>query len=224
MHVKTLVDDQRNQTPRSVARSGGRTAARSGVGSGVPGRVDPAEPDRSYRRTTAQRREGAPARGYRGRPVSQAETVGPRAEASDHPVQGATALQVRREPDVVPSQRPARAEPAALRVAPPLPVRAPRAPFVVLVLSIVVAGVVGILVLNIKISENAFLLHELGQKQQSLDINQGQLEKDIAQKEAPGTLAGQATELGMKPPSKPPTFIVLPDNRRLDMPQPAVGK
>src|SRR4051794_9626828 len=42
----------------------------------------------------------------------------------------------------------------AMTVVPPLPVSAPRAPFVTLVLVVVIVGVLGILVINTKINEN----------------------------------------------------------------------
>src|SRR5690349_6810564 len=60
-------------------------------------------------------------------------------------------------PARVPARRPSdgRDAGAHLTVAPPAPVSVPRAPFVALVLVVVVAGVMGILVLNTKINENA---------------------------------------------------------------------
>src|SRR5204862_86136 len=61
-------------------------------------------------------------------------------------------------PDPVTRRRPARTEPH-LTVAPPAPVSVPRAPFVALVLVVVVAGVLGILVLNTKINQNAFTIN-----------------------------------------------------------------
>lgn len=193
-HVRTLVNGQQRRTPAGAPRSGGRTAARGDGETAV--------------------RVGTAARGVgRGTEV-------------ELPVQGSMALQARRRAETAPAVTPGVGEPegAGLRVAPPAPVRAPRAPFVVLVLGIVIAGVVGILVLNTKINTNQFELYKLQQEQKSLDIQQDQLEKEIAQQEAPGTLAGQAPGYNMKPPSKPPTFIVLPDDRKLGVPQPAVGK
>jgi hypothetical protein len=106
-----------------------------------------------------------------------------------------------------------------LQVAPPAPVSAPRAPFVALVLALVVAGVVGILVLNTKIVENAFTLHNLQEQQSALDLQQQGLERDLAFKESPGQLAAAATRLGLVP-SRTPAFIVLPDGRKLGVPQP----
>lgn len=94
----------------------------------------------------------------------------------------------------------------------------------VLVLILVIAGVVGIVVLNAKINENVFRLDKLQQTQTTLDTQEQELEADIAEQAAPGTLAGKAKELGMELPTEPPTFIVLPDGRQVDVPQPAVGK
>ncbi|NUO55919.1 MAG: hypothetical protein HOV78_04610, partial [Hamadaea sp.] len=48
-----------------------------------------------------------------------------------------------------------------LRLAPPMPVSGPRVPFVVMIVVLVMAGVVGILALNQKINENAFKLDKL---------------------------------------------------------------
>ena len=75
-----------------------------------------------------------------------------------------------------------------LRVAPPPPVSGPRAPFVALVLALVVGGVLGILVVNTKINENAFRLDRLTKQQAALDLQQQQLEREIAEAEAPGNL------------------------------------
>src|SRR6266536_684233 len=74
---------------------------------------------------------------------------------SAHAVNGSAALAPERSAD-----RP-RVGTARLRVAPPAPVSAPRAPFVAMLLVVVVAGVLGILVLNTKINENAFRLGAL---------------------------------------------------------------
>lgn len=80
---------------------------------------------------------------------------------------------------------------------PPAPVPVPRAPFVVLVLLLVVGGVVGILLLNTKINENAFVLHELRQRQVELDQREQRLEQEIAQASSPAQLAAAARRLGL---------------------------
>ncbi|PMR58130.1 hypothetical protein C1A38_26325 [Verrucosispora sp. ts21] len=110
-----------------------------------------------------------------------------------------------------------------LRVAPPPPVRVPRAPFAALVVMLVVGGVLGILAVNTKINENAFRLLELQEQQAKLDVEQQQLTKQIADAEAPGNLAAQARKLGLVE-SGEPALIRLPDGKLIGVPQPAGGQ
>jgi len=109
-----------------------------------------------------------------------------------------------------------------LRVAPPAVVSGPRAPFVALVLAVVVAGVLGILVLNTKINENAFRLSDLRARQATLDRQEQELNQHIADQASPNSLAAAARRLGLVP-SGTPAFIKLPDGRVLGVPQPATG-
>ena len=135
--------------------------------------------------------------------------------AERFPTQGSAALQ---PVEVVPEQ-----EPPRLQVAPPAPVVTPRAPFVLLVLTLVVAGVLGILVLNTKINENAFRLHDLQEQQTALDQQEQQLERELADRESPGSLAAAARRLGLVPAGNP-AFIRMPDGRVIGVPQPASGQ
>jgi hypothetical protein len=129
---------------------------------------------------------------------------------------------------LVPERVPAGARPQreperpGLRAAPPVPVSAPRAPFVALVLVVVVAGVLGILVLNTKINENAFRLSYLQSKQANLDRQEQQLSEQLADQEAPNNLAAEAAKLGLVPAGTP-AFLRLPDGRVLGVPQPATS-
>lgn len=107
-------------------------------------------------------------------------------------------------------------------VAPPAPVAVPRAPFLVLVLTIVVIGVLGILVINTKINENAFRLDDLRHAQSVLDQQEQQLAEALAEKESPGNLAAAARVLGLVP-AEQPAFLHLPDGKVLGAPQPATG-
>ena len=116
-----------------------------------------------------------------------------------------------------------RVDPPRLRVAPPPPVSMPRAPFVGLILAVVVGGVLGVLVVNTKINENAIQLDKLQKQQATLDLQQQQLAKEIAEAQAPGNLVAQARKLGLVE-SGPPAFIRLPDGRVIGVPQPAGGQ
>lgn len=99
----------------------------------------------------------------------------------------------------------------------------PRAPFVALILVLVVGGVLGILLVNTKINENSFRLERLQQQQAKLDVDQQQLEKEIADAKAPGNLTAAAKRLGMVE-AEEPAYIRLPDGRIIGVPQPANGQ
>jgi hypothetical protein len=145
-----------------------------------------------------------------------------------YPVDGATALQPQiREPQPL-KKAPAKKAPpqkaqTRLTVAPPAPVAAPRAPFVALVLVLVLTGVIGILVLNTKIAENAFVLDDLHRKQSSLDRDEQRLKSDIAKQESPAYLATRATQFGLGRTTSPASLL-LPDGTKLEMPGPSSGK
>lgn len=113
---------------------------------------------------------------------------------------------------------------ARLRVAaPPMPVARPRVSFVALILVLVVGGMLGILVVNSKVNENAFRLERLQQQQAALDIREQELEQEIDEAKVPGNLAARARQLGLVDPG-PPAFIRLPDGRVIGVPTPAGGE
>ncbi|MFB9239609.1 hypothetical protein ACFFWC_29455 [Plantactinospora siamensis] len=202
---------ERRDAAQRTPRSGGRIVAQRGTGTPPPGPV---------RRTAGGvRSAGAegPARRARTAPEPPAAGTGPRAE-------GTAALAV--EPVVVRRTAAAasnRQSAARLTVAPPAPVLVPRAPFVALILAVVVGGVLGILVVNTKINENAIRLSRMQDQQATLDLRQQQLEDQITKAEAPGNLVARARKLGLVD-SGPPAFIRLPDGRTIGVPQPAAGE
>jgi hypothetical protein len=127
-------------------------------------------------------------------------------------------------PTIEPKRRPRRRPQGTVEapVTPPLPISLPRAPFLVLMVSLVVLGVAGVLVLNTKINENAFKLDSLHGQQQNLDLQEQQAKQNLAELEAPGNLRAAATRLGLVPAGTP-AFINLPDGRVVGVPQPATG-
>ncbi|MBQ1073006.1 hypothetical protein KBX06_07510 [Micromonospora sp. C31] len=137
--------------------------------------------------------------------------------AREFPTQGSAALRPL-ERESVETARPPR-----LRVAPPPPVKVPRAPFAALVLVLVVGGVLGILLINTKINENAFRLEKLQEQQAKLDVEQQQLNKQIADAAAPGNLEANARRLGLVEAGEP-AYIRLPDGKVIGVPQPAEGQ
>jgi hypothetical protein len=126
-------------------------------------------------------------------------------------------------PQGEPNRRQQREQRPKLRLAPPLPVSAPRVPFVVMIVVLVIGGVIGILALNQKINENAFELDKLQAEQAKLDRQEQNLNEQIANAQAPGNLAAAARKLGLVPAGAP-AFIRLPDGRIIGVPQPADGQ
>lgn len=121
----------------------------------------------------------------------------------------------------VPSQRRA-PEPAGTRrrAAPPVPVAAPRAPFVVLVLALVAAGIVGLLVLNTAINSSSLTLSRMRTQQANLDGQEQEYRRELADLESPGSLQAAATRMGLVPAGTT-AYIRLPDGKVIGVPQPA---
>lgn len=137
--------------------------------------------------------------------------------ARNFPTQGNTALKL----DAQPQRQRAAAAPR-LRVAPPAPINAPRAPFIALIVAVVVAGVIGILLINTKTAENSFKLDTLQKQQSDLDAREQALRNEIAANEMPGSLDAAARRLGLVK-AESPAFIRLPDGKVIGVPAPASG-
>jgi hypothetical protein len=138
--------------------------------------------------------------------------------ARHYPTQGSAALKLNtmepvRDTETVPR----------LRVAPPAPISVPRAPFVALVIGLVVAGVFGILMINTKTNENSFQISRLQEQQSALDNQQQQLEKQIATYGQPGNLRAAARKQGLVGGGTP-AYIRLPDGKVIGVPKPADGQ
>ncbi|EWM68517.1 MULTISPECIES: hypothetical protein [Micromonospora] len=173
---------------------------RGAVGQRAPRSGGRTAAQRTTRATTAtDRREDTRARGAR-----------------EFPTQGSAALRPAERTRVTGTPAP------RLRVAPPAPIRVPRAPFVALILVLVVGGVLGILAVNTKINENAFKLERLQQQQAKLDVDEQELKKEIANQKAPGNLTANARKLGLVE-SEDPAYIRLPDGQTIGVPHPAQG-
>jgi hypothetical protein len=110
-----------------------------------------------------------------------------------------------------------------LRVAPPAPINAPRAPFIALVVAVVVAGVLGILLINTKTAENSFRIDTLQKQQAKLDSQQQDLENEIAANNSPGSLDAAARRLGLVK-AENPAYIRLPDGKVFGVPKPGSGE
>ncbi len=104
-----------------------------------------------------------------------------------------------------------------LALVPAAPWRPKRAPFVILSLVVVAVGLLGLLVLNTVLAQDAFRRHDLERKLALLSEQEQALARDVVALESPERLAQQATELGLVP-AGPPAFIRLSDGALIGTP------
>ena len=133
------------------------------------------------------------------------------------------------EPTAVPSAVPSGA-PARSRRRPPLALVPParpaargplrRSPFVVVVVALLAAGLLGLLVLNTALAQDAFRLHTLKQESRVLEDREQALRREVEALQAPSVLAERAVELGMVQ-AGPPAFLRLSDGAVLGSTTPA---
>jgi hypothetical protein len=119
---------------------------------------------------------------------------------------------------LLPLEQPERSRPR-LTVLPPPRTRPARAPFVLLVLGLLLAGMVTLLLLNTALAEGSFVVQELQQRANELADDEAALVQDVAIAESPAELADRASELGMVPATNP-AFLRLSDGAVLGTPQP----
>jgi hypothetical protein len=108
----------------------------------------------------------------------------------------------------------------SLRIVPPAVTgKAARGPFLIVVVAMLAAGLLGLLALNTLLAQDAFRLHELQASGKALDEREQALEKEVEALQAPASLAARATALGMVP-GGPPAFLRLPDGSLLGQADP----
>lgn len=195
-------------------RSGGRTTARAGTA-----RRTPAAPARET--STGSSVRGASGSSARGSSITgrgSRDARGARRLSTSEPAatEGTAALAL--EVKAIPAEGSPR-----LRVAPPAPISAPRAPFVAVVISLVVVGVLGILVINTKTNENSFRITKLQDQQASLNAQEQELNNQIAEYETPNYLNAAARRLGLVTTTNL-AYLRLPDGRIIGVPKPGEGQ
>ena len=109
-----------------------------------------------------------------------------------------------------------------LRLVPPLRTGAPRAPFVVLLGTLLTGGLAGLLFLHTALAEDSFRLHDLKARSAVLTDREQALEQEVAQEASPRRLAAKAEALGMVR-SENPAFIRTSDGRILGKPKAGVA-
>ena len=100
--------------------------------------------------------------------------------------------------------------------------QAPGRAFVLLLVAVLAAGVVGLLVLNTAMQRAAFSLESLNAKADQLEVRRQVLDLQVDRMSSPEVLGRRATELGMVPMTTP-VFLRLSDGKVLGDPEPAVA-
>ncbi|MGI8536704.1 MAG: hypothetical protein ACR2K2_09440 [Mycobacteriales bacterium] len=95
-----------------------------------------------------------------------------------------------------------------------------RTPFVAMVVSLLVAGLLGLLMLNTVLARDAFTLYGLKVENRGLTDREQALQREVESLRSPQNLAAQAESLGMVP-AGPPAFLRLPDGAVLGVPEAA---
>ena len=114
------------------------------------------------------------------------------------------------------SSEPAPRRRAVLTVVPVREVAAPRAPFALAVVALLVTGLIGLLVLNTVLGKDSFHLFELRSQNRALLDQEQVLVREVETLRSPSTIAEKATGLGMVP-AGPPAFLRLPDGAVLGL-------
>jgi hypothetical protein len=112
---------------------------------------------------------------------------------------------------------PATKQEPKLRVVYGAPFRPPRMPFVIFVVALLAAGLVGLLLLNTELQRGTFQVTDLNQQADQLRDQQEQLERQVRTLESPQNLADRALLMGMVP-NQNPVFLRLSDGRVLGVP------
>lgn len=107
-----------------------------------------------------------------------------------------------------------------LRLVGPVRQRARRAPFVVVVLGMLAAGLVGLILMSTVLQAQAFQMSELRRDAAALEVQRQGLERDLNYLQSPAGLADKAMAEGMVP-NAAPVFLRLSDGVVIGKPTPA---
>jgi len=98
----------------------------------------------------------------------------------------------------------------------------PRTTFVILLVSLLIGGLIGLLMLNTVLARDAFVLDSLKADGRELADREQALQREVELLRAPQSLAVRATELGMVQ-AGPPAFLRLADGAVLGAPVPGAA-
>lgn len=104
--------------------------------------------------------------------------------------------------------------PRRVPVRPPAPKHAPRVPFALLVVGLIVGGMCALLALNTASAANELARHDLAAKDSDIADRLVQASNQVAASAAPGSLASAAAALGMVP-AMAPAFLRVDANGKV---------
>ncbi|MDX6275941.1 MAG: hypothetical protein QOJ72_69 [Nocardioidaceae bacterium] len=113
------------------------------------------------------------------------------------------------------------AKAAGLRLVRPVRSRARKAPFVVVVLTLLSIGLVGLVVMSTVLQAQSFQAASLHRTAASLQTQQQGLQREVEQLQSPSNVARRALVYGMVPNASP-AFLRLSDGKVLGTPEAAV--
>lgn len=100
--------------------------------------------------------------------------------------------------------------------------RLSRIPFLMVLAGILGLGMVGLLLLNTTLQNEAFQARALNQQAAELSYHQAALEGQVDKVRAPQELASRASALGMRP-NIYPVYLILPEGKVIGKPTPVKG-
>jgi hypothetical protein len=109
---------------------------------------------------------------------------------------------------------------AHLRVVPPARSRAARGPFLIVLGTVMLLGLLTLLALNTTLAQGAFVSFDLKQQTTALADREQELLRAVSAAESPVELEAAARALGMVP-AENPVFLRLADGKVLGVPVPA---
>lgn len=109
-----------------------------------------------------------------------------------------------------------------LRLVAPVRSQARRAPFVVVVLTVLGVGLVGLILISTVLQAQAFEIARLQSQTQELEVRQQALARDVERLQAPANVAERAMRLGMVPNANP-VFLDPAAGEVIGDPVPAEG-
>jgi cell division protein FtsB len=115
---------------------------------------------------------------------------------------------------------PESAKAAGLRLVRPVRSRARKAPFVVVVLTILSIGLVGLIVMSTILQAQSFQAEKLNREAAALETQQQLLSREVDKLQSPANVARRAIAFGMVPNTNP-AFLRLSDGKVLGKPEAA---